>query len=474
MASSRDDLSPQPGGDAGLRRALAIAGGLVFLLLLGRLWWLPAHAPLDVNEGWNAMQAMRAWETGGLYPSPDALTANNYPPLSFYIVGLLGLLIGDNIVAGRLVALAAQMLTGAAVFTAVRRIGHGRVWAWAGVVLFAAFSATLLRGYAAMNDPQWLAEACMAWAMAIVLPAARGAPVSPRAIPAAALLVVMGIMIKHNAVAIPLAVTVWLMTTDRRQAAIWAISGAVLTGLACCVIWRVWGTDPFFDVLAEARNYSVPRMLSKSALAVIVMLPAVLGCAPLWRHRRQPEIRLPLLLLAVALPIGIVQCAGDGVDVNAFFEAVVAISVALPVACALDPLQARKRLIYAFAPLVLLVPSTVKAGIAEFTGRAAAVHRWRNLTMQLAAIRGPVACDDQAVCYWAGRDAGMDLFILKQRLAKGGGQPFVAAINNRDFKGIELRTNDRSWSVDLARPLIRAQYRIVYADSGAVIMVPRD
>src|SRR5918911_1617020 len=64
------------------------------------------HVPLDRNEGWNAYHAEAAFNalSGSLYPHPRHLFFNNYPPLSFFVVGGLDYLIGDAIVTGRLLA----------------------------------------------------------------------------------------------------------------------------------------------------------------------------------------------------------------------------------------------------------------------------------------------------------------------------------------------------------------------------------
>jgi hypothetical protein len=41
---------------------------------------------IDMNEGWNAYLADAAIHGSmPLYPSPDSLVTNNYPPLSFYL-----------------------------------------------------------------------------------------------------------------------------------------------------------------------------------------------------------------------------------------------------------------------------------------------------------------------------------------------------------------------------------------------------
>jgi len=80
--------------------------GLAFAaasLLLRDAFAIGAHVPLDPNEGWNAYLAHAAVTGAPLYP--QGLMVNNYPPLSFYIVGALGTITGDPIVAGRLVSL---------------------------------------------------------------------------------------------------------------------------------------------------------------------------------------------------------------------------------------------------------------------------------------------------------------------------------------------------------------------------------
>ena len=68
--------------------------------MIGPLLAIGRYIPLDPNEGWNAYFADAAIHGGVLYPPADALITNNYPPLSFYIVGAIGHLTGDTIFAG--------------------------------------------------------------------------------------------------------------------------------------------------------------------------------------------------------------------------------------------------------------------------------------------------------------------------------------------------------------------------------------
>src|SRR5437867_2850335 len=77
-----------------------------------------------------------------LYPSTDQLITNNYPPLSFYIVGLVGRFIGDPMLAGRLLSLVAVVAIATAIALSVRRLGGSGV---AGKISAAFFVATMSR-----------------------------------------------------------------------------------------------------------------------------------------------------------------------------------------------------------------------------------------------------------------------------------------------------------------------------------------
>src|SRR6476646_2167330 len=70
---------------------------------------------IEVNEAWNAYFDDAAVGGRVLYPSRDLLITNNYPPLSFYAVGGLGRLVGDTILAGRLLSFVSVLAIGALV-----------------------------------------------------------------------------------------------------------------------------------------------------------------------------------------------------------------------------------------------------------------------------------------------------------------------------------------------------------------------
>ncbi|WP_332787299.1 ArnT family glycosyltransferase [Sphingomonas sp. GB1N7] len=446
---------------------------VIGLLALGHLWWLPVQAALNVNEGWNAGQAMRALGAGPLYPHPEALTANNYPPLSFYIVGAAGWLFDDMIIAGRVIALLAQIANGLAVYVIVRRLADAR-WAMIGVLLFAGYSVTLLRSYIAINDPQWLGQAAMSWALVLLLPPRAGGRIAIGMVVAAALLVVAGGLIKHNLVAFPIAITLWLWWADRRALAVWIASGAMFAGIAALGLFAIWETMVFIDVLSPARSYSLARMAAKGGPLLLLMLPTLLASRPLIaRLRGDVPLALPLLLLIVSIPLGIVQRSGSGVDVNAFFEGILALAIAVPVACALRRDAPYRWLAITALPALCLLPVSAIKTVGDFAGRDEAVQSGRAFIAAIAAAPGPVACDDQAICYWAGRESGIDFFSVKQRLLKGDGDALVPALERSHFAMIQMRSDNPGWQKNLLIPIIRAHYRPVYSSGGSELLVPK-
>src|SRR3954451_17449491 len=70
------------------------------------------NVEIQPNEHSNAYFVDAATGKMPLYPSADKLITNNYPPLSFYIVALVGWFIGDPVLAGRLLSLIARIFPG--------------------------------------------------------------------------------------------------------------------------------------------------------------------------------------------------------------------------------------------------------------------------------------------------------------------------------------------------------------------------
>src|ERR1700716_6721 len=139
--------------------ACALLAGVIILGLVKPLLMLGRFIPLDPNEGWNAYFGSTAISGGQLYPPRSSLITNNYPPLSFYIVGGVGYLTGDNIFAGRVIALLSLLFVSWSIYCWLRMTGSARRIGLLGAASFLAYAVTYGRDYVGMDDPQWLAHA---------------------------------------------------------------------------------------------------------------------------------------------------------------------------------------------------------------------------------------------------------------------------------------------------------------------------
>jgi hypothetical protein len=285
--------------------------------------------PLNYNEGWNAYWAGAATHGGALYTSAESLVSNNYPPLSFFIVGRIGDLLGDNIMAGRLVSLASLVVLTVAACLWLRATGTLRIVALAGgAMILAGFSFYGL-SYVAMSDPQMLAHAFMLCGLAVLWRFDFSKP----ALVAAAVLMLLGGFTKHLLIPLPMAVTVWLAIYRRQSLVTWLTCFAVGLPLG---FWLILRTYPqFFDELLAARMYSVHRSLSATLHATKRFLPLlVVGAIPLLKVLRsrgaariEPRIAFVLLYLVLSLLVGALASGGEGIVRNAFFDLLIASSL---------------------------------------------------------------------------------------------------------------------------------------------------
>ena len=213
------------------------------------------HLPIDPNEGWNAYHAAAAMSGAPLYPGPQSFMVNNYPPLSFYLVGGLGRVLGDYIFAGRIVALLAFFFVSFGIFAAARRMGCQRYEASFGALLYAS-GLLVFTDYVGIDDPQMLAHALAMAGFLLLLKEPRGAG----RIGAAALLFVLAVFVKHNVIAMAVAMTVWLAVYDRRSALRLVAFGIVLSApWPCSLPLRLWNGT------ARAADFPARIFLGQSA-----------------------------------------------------------------------------------------------------------------------------------------------------------------------------------------------------------------
>lgn len=429
-----------------LRRAVTTDGvqatavvawsGVLFILAVAalQLAWaferLPYHVPIGANEGWNAIHAARAMLGAELYPPADAFMFDNYPPLSFYIVGALGLLTGDNIIAGRMASLAATFVIGLNIAVVVRHLGGTRLYGiLAGCLWLGIVSKSYLL-YVGVNDPQLLGFAVMTAGLAIFTVA----PSRTGILALASLVMVASGFIKHNALAIPLACTVWLAWQDRRALLRWLGFSLLFLALGFAACALSYGAA-FFEQLLMPRTYSLHNVVSLLGWLQGFIIPLALWIAFVVTTKPDAAFRLVSLLVLFGGVVFVATRIGEGVNINCLFDWIIAVCIAAGVLLSrLDQSRLSARfgvattaalIVGALCLRLVLLPSSdlmryltdprqheaLRAGDAAFRADVAVMAR----------LPGPALCDELALCYWSGHaaDASYDQFNAGQAFLTG-------------------------------------------------------
>lgn len=416
-------------------------------LLLRDIWMIPQHVPLDPNEGWNAAHALRLAQ---LYPPPGNWMVNNYPPLSFYLVALVARLTGDAIVAGRVISLLSFAAAAIAIAAASRLMGTDRRAACAAALFFAAVLLAA-SDYVAMDDPQLLGHAIQLGGLLLAL---RG-----RAVPAA-LLFAVALFVKHNLLALPVATGLWLYLENRRAGLAFITTGLIACGAGLLAFQAAFGTS-LLTQLASPRLSDLSNITTALRGLWWAPLPALALIAI-------PPGRARIFVLAygvIALALGLVFSAGDGVDANAFFDLAIALALALGLAVDHKPLLA----LAALAPTAFLALHFHNNNY--FYTRDFAAQSARDITF-VRAQPGPALCDQLSLCQWAGKSAEVDVFNSGEAIRTGvrDPAPLARAIAQHRFGVIQLQDLDALGPQ--VRDSIAAHYRLHHTSDNGSFLTP--
>lgn len=457
--------------------AIWVALTVLAVVVTALLWRVVAALPLrftyDPNEGWNAYHAVAAMAGTPLYPAPGSDFVNNYPPLSFYIVGILGRLTGDMVIAGRIVSLASFLLLSMGIFAAASRMGANKRAAALAALVFAA-TMLVFTDYVAMDDPQLLAHAVAMAGFLLLLPERR----PPAHLAAAALLFTVAFFIKHNVVVMAAATTLWLVWRDRRAGLTLAAAGLTM-GLCGLVLFRLTFGENLLTVLATARRYSLTALETGLVDWLRVSFILLLATALLWRRRNEPFVRLCLIYAGCGIAVGGYFLGGAGVDPNVLFDADIALTLCAALAlCGLSAVGRRT--------LILLLPVPIVLGVVAGDTVPRDAVDWRSPNADIAEVSerdiafiadrpGPALCALPSFCYWAGKPASVDVFNLGETFATGArtDADLIRRIERKDFSVIQLDSDDAAPLGERVRATMRTHYRIDHADDCGVFYVPK-
>lgn len=427
-----------------LRTAIWALLGLALVLALYPLVRAFFDFEIDYNEGWNGYLQLRAVAGEPLYSGYGPLFTNNYPPLSFYLIGSLGELTGDVVLAGRLLSLASLAAIALACGKIVRGAG-GQRWeqglaATTCVLLFASFATD----YLGMNDPQLFAQALATWALAVHLGGAPGA----RRASLTALLIALSVLTKHNLVLVPLLVTahvLWQGNAASRRA--YLATGAGLALAAFATIWLLAGPD-FFARLLAARTWQVDRafLFTIETLGTYQAPLAVVGLG-LWAARKRPPAGLILAYLLLAVALGAFWASGAGTDINVWFD----IPIALAIGAGLTLIELRERgvsprlqaafALAANAGVLFYAPQALGRFGVDAAGEMAERQRlFREDVAWLEAQPGAALCQSQLLCLRAGKPMGVDAFNTTQAVLTGRlpADTLTRMIDRKEFAVVQV------------------------------------
>jgi len=302
--------------------------------------------------------------------------------------------------------------------------------------------------YIGNNDPQLLAHAVMLTGLIVVLCRRGGG----RLVMGALLMVVAG-LIKHNLLALPLAVTIWLFVIDRRGLMVWLLAAGTAVGVALVALWLLYG-PVVFDNMVGARSYSLVRMMqiTKNALERLQVLFA--GCLVVILARPMDAAnRFVASYFGCSLLVAVVFAGGAGAGANMFFDLLIATSIGsgllLQQAASIAPPHrlATMRTVVAAVYLLGIGLGFPAKSLLELLGAPsfpAAVADTRADLTRLSGIEGPVLCEILTLCYWAGKKLEVDTFNARQGfLARGNDeQVLLDLLASGAFAAVQLTTSD--------------------------------
>lgn len=402
-------------------KALALLAVVLALYPLVRAFYA---FEIDYNEGWNGYLQLRAAAGLPLYAGYPATFANNYPPLAFHLIGWLGGLTGDPVLAGRLVSMAALAGITMACGLIVRSAGGSRCDGTLASVTCLLLFGCFATDYLGMNDPQLLGQALGMAGLAVWL---SGGNERPYRAAMAALLLAASVLIKHNLILLPLLVAWDALRHGSRRAGVSLIGTGAVAGIVAFALIHALNGPVFLEQLLAPRTWQVDRaFLFTSEVLERLAAPVVVVGLGLIAARRVRPAGLVLLWLVAAIGLGAYFSGGAGTDINVWFD----LYLALAVGAGLVAREARAR--GATAMVMAALALTINAGalmhaplgLGRFGVDAAGdmAERERLFAQDrayLAAIPGPALCQSHLLCLRAGKPINVDAFNTTQAILTG-------------------------------------------------------
>src|SRR6516164_5385292 len=305
---------------------LPVFAGLILIcaiaLTVGTLLSIGFIFEKNYNEGWNVYNAQRLIAHELIYDD-NYWRVNNYPIFSFLAVAGINYALDNLLLSGRFIALISFVAVGVLAGTAIRRFGGDRVDAVFGGGCALGFCFLIAPAWIAVDDPQTFGEAIMLGGLVSYI----SRPPDRLSLLRTALLVVLGGFVKHNLVAIPLAITFDLAIRSPRWLPFWFACCASIAAGCLGLTYLVAGGD-FIDHLLSPRlftwhsgRYHLAKYLRLAEFPLALIL--LLARAVFSRDRR---------ILAsygiVSIFVATITSGFEGASYNMFQDAAVFVAIA--------------------------------------------------------------------------------------------------------------------------------------------------
>jgi hypothetical protein len=392
------------------------------------IWRALFMLELSPNEAWNAYHADRVLQGLPLYPTPDSLITNNYPPLSFYLTAALSWISAlDPAYVGRALSLAGIAVTALAIAACVRQLGGSRLAAAVAGFWFVATSARFYEDYVGVNDPHILGLAITATALAWFLRRqAQGRAPEP-----AILLMAVAGFHKQTLIATPVTALVWLLAHNWRLGLRASLVGTGFVAASLLVCVALYGYAFIHQLVFYTREFSIRWAFGNLGQLQFIAPAMIIWAAWAWRDRGTSAAKFTALYIAAGLVTYFVLKLGKPIGINAQFELAVATAIGLGLAfhrVVATPLARHWRtgtiqlLILGIVAARLLLSNHTEPYLilaspdyrSQFSKHAAItreeVERVRN-------IPGPAYCSVTMVCRWAGKAFVFDAYAAGNLVA---------------------------------------------------------
>jgi hypothetical protein len=375
-------------------------------------------------------------------------------------MGALSRITGDAIVAGRLLSLISFFASGGFIVVILRDLGADVL-----ATLFASlfFALCLLAGsdYVAMNNPELLGHALQLAGLSLLLP-------PRRSVIAAALLMTLGLFVKQNLLALPLAASLWLFGEDRKEAARFVAAGVIFLLAGLGAIRLLLGVN-LFSALASPHHLAGANFVTAASQFMSWAGAALLVMAGLVFDRRNAGLKLMTLYAGFALILGGICALGDGADAGIFFDAAIALSLGVGLALVHLPRRwAGLLAVLVAAPPALFLAHHYKAANFSYSE---AFAREAPLDIAFIAVHpGPALCQDLTLCFWAQKEAPVDVSNLSQAYLTGARSDgeLTHKIASQYFGSITLSSLNALGP--RFRQVILMHYRVAHEDDNGVFL----